>query len=150
MAYRPQKVQKVMVQPINLIFRYLQNKARVQVWLFGRGTMRIEGIIIGFDEFMNLVMDDAVEVYMKKDFRRQIGRSDPAKRRQYNTDHAGWTPIMTNSPCLLMLGYGDLSTYGHPTSFTPNIQNMADNGLILTNFYSNSPVCSPSRSHDIM
>ncbi|CAI8023951.1 N-acetylgalactosamine-6-sulfatase [Geodia barretti] len=48
------------------------------------------------------------------------------------------------------LGYGDLSTYGHPTSFTPNIQNMADNGLILTNFYSNSPVCSPSRSHDIM
>ncbi|CAI8023949.1 Small nuclear ribonucleoprotein E [Geodia barretti] len=74
MAYRPQKVQKVMVQPINLIFRYLQNKARVQVWLFGRGTMRIEGIIIGFDEFMNLVMDDAVEVYMKKDFRRQIGR----------------------------------------------------------------------------
>ena len=23
---------------------------------------------------MNLVMDDAVEVYMKKDFRRQIGR----------------------------------------------------------------------------
>lgn len=69
-------------------------KARVQVWLYGRGTMRIEGVIIvsvclfpliclnsslcvcvfqGFDEFMNLVMDDAVEVYMKKDFRRQIG-----------------------------------------------------------------------------
>ena len=28
----------------------------------------------GFDEFMNLVMDDAVELYIKKDFRRQIGR----------------------------------------------------------------------------
>ena len=28
----------------------------------------------GFDEFMNLVMDDAVEIYMKKDFKRQIGQ----------------------------------------------------------------------------
>ena len=28
----------------------------------------------GFDEFMNLVMDDAMEVYMKKDYRRQIGQ----------------------------------------------------------------------------
>lgn len=26
------KIQKVMVQPINLIFRYLQNRARIQVW----------------------------------------------------------------------------------------------------------------------
>ena len=29
-----QKVQKVMVQPINLIFRYLQNRTRVAVWLY--------------------------------------------------------------------------------------------------------------------
>lgn len=32
MSYKvPQKVQKVMVQPINLIFRHLQNRAKVQV-----------------------------------------------------------------------------------------------------------------------
>lgn len=43
------------------------------------------------------------------------------------------------------LGYGDLSPYGHPTSFTPNIQKMADSGLVLTNFYTNSPASSPSR-----
>ena len=29
-----QKVQKVMVQPINLIFRYLQNRTKVSVWLY--------------------------------------------------------------------------------------------------------------------
>lgn len=74
MAYRAQKVQKVMVQPINLIFRYLQNKSRVQVWLYGRGKMRIEGVIIGFDEFMNLVMDDAEEVLVKEQSRKSIGR----------------------------------------------------------------------------
>ena len=28
----------------------------------------------GFDEFMNLVIDDAVEVHTQKDIRRQLGR----------------------------------------------------------------------------
>jgi small nuclear ribonucleoprotein E len=74
MAYRAQKVQKVMVQPINLIFRHLQNKTRVQIWLYGRANMRMEGIIIGFDEFMNLVMDDAEEVYLKKDTKKKVGK----------------------------------------------------------------------------
>jgi len=56
------KVQKVMVQPINLIFRYLQNRSRVVVWLYENVNLRIEGHIIGFDEYMNLVLDDAVEI----------------------------------------------------------------------------------------
>uniref|UniRef100_A0A2K5P4L8 Small nuclear ribonucleoprotein E n=1 Tax=Cercocebus atys TaxID=9531 RepID=A0A2K5P4L8_CERAT len=49
MAYRGQgqKVQKVMVQPINLIFRYLQNRSRIQVWLYEQVNMWIEGCIIG-------------------------------------------------------------------------------------------------------
>uniref|UniRef100_A0A8C9C1R6 Uncharacterized protein n=1 Tax=Phocoena sinus TaxID=42100 RepID=A0A8C9C1R6_PHOSS len=48
MAYRGQgqKVQKVMVQPISLIFRYLQNRSRIQVWLYEQVNMRIEGCII--------------------------------------------------------------------------------------------------------
>lgn len=75
MSYKgPQKVQKVMVQPINLIFRYLQNRARIQVWLYQNVTMRIEGHIIGFDEYMNLVLDDAEEVHMKTKQRKTIGR----------------------------------------------------------------------------
>ncbi|KAL1770788.1 small nuclear ribonucleoprotein E, partial [Sigmodon hispidus] len=50
MVYRGQrqKVQKVMVQPINLIFRYLQNRSQIQVWLYQQVTMRIEGCMIGF------------------------------------------------------------------------------------------------------
>merc|ERR1712166_1507775 len=44
------KVQKIMTQPINLIFRFLQNKTRVQIWLYENTDMRIEGRIIGFDE----------------------------------------------------------------------------------------------------
>ncbi|KAL4661715.1 hypothetical protein H8957_015292 [Semnopithecus entellus] len=57
MAYhgQGQKVQKVMVQPINLIFRYLQNRSWIQVWLYEQGNMRIEGCITGFNEYMNLI-----------------------------------------------------------------------------------------------
>ncbi|XP_064403945.1 arylsulfatase A-like [Halichondria panicea] len=44
------------------------------------------------------------------------------------------------------LGYGDLSVYGHPTSSTPNLDKMASQGLLFTQFYSASPLCSPSRA----
>merc|ERR1711951_21860 len=69
-----QKVQKVMTQPINLIFRFLQNKSRIQVWLYENVNLRIEGVITGFDEYMNLVLDDAEEVHMKSQKRKQLGR----------------------------------------------------------------------------
>merc|ERR1711976_786734 len=68
------KVQKVMVQPINLIFRYLQSRARVQIWLYENQNLRIEGHIIGFDEYMNVMLDQAEEVHMKKGTRKTIGR----------------------------------------------------------------------------
>ncbi|KAK2148001.1 hypothetical protein LSH36_522g02001 [Paralvinella palmiformis] len=74
MAYRGgQKVQKVMMQPINLIFRYLQNRSRIQVWLYEQTTLRVEGHIIGFYEYMNLVLDEAEEVHMKNQTRRSLG-----------------------------------------------------------------------------
>nr|CAG8631443.1 7943_t:CDS:2 [Entrophospora candida] len=63
-----------MVQPINLIFKYLQNKTRVQIWLYEQVDLRIEGQIIGFDEFMNLVLDDAEEINVKKKSRKSLGR----------------------------------------------------------------------------
>ena len=45
MSFKPQpKVQKVMVQPINLIFRYLQNRSKIQVWLYENTNLMIEGI----------------------------------------------------------------------------------------------------------
>mmetsp|Transcript_27162 Transcript_27162/g.51708 ORF Transcript_27162/g.51708 Transcript_27162/m.51708 type:complete len:88 (-) Transcript_27162:446-709(-) len=68
------KVQRIMTQPINLIFRFLQSKARIQIWMFEQSDLRVEGRIIGFDEYMNLVLDDAEEVSMKKKTRKSLGR----------------------------------------------------------------------------
>jgi len=74
MASGQQKRQKVMTQPINQIFRLLQNKARIQVMLYEQKNVRIEGIIIGFDEYMNLVLDDADELNIKKQTSKGLGR----------------------------------------------------------------------------
>jgi len=68
------KIQKTITQPINVIFRYLQSRVRVQIWLYEQTDMRIEGVILGFDEYMNLVLDDAEEIYMKKGTRKRVGR----------------------------------------------------------------------------
>lgn len=113
MAFAP-RVQKVMIQPINLIFRlvfnvfsslifplarciifrvdtivtdqllgrnifsffcrYLQSRSRVSIWLFENVNERIEGQIIGFDEYMNLVLDEGEEVNIKTGKRMPLGR----------------------------------------------------------------------------
>ncbi len=43
------------------------------------------------------------------------------------------------------MGYGDLGFTGSAAISTPNIDRLAKNGLQITNFYSPSPVCTPSR-----
>ena len=44
------------------------------------------------------------------------------------------------------LGYGDLSCYGSTDLKTPNIDRLMSTGKRIDNFYSNSPVCSPTRA----
>ena len=43
------------------------------------------------------------------------------------------------------LGYGDLHCYGSRIQ-TPNLDKMAAEGAMFSNFYAASPVCSPSRA----
>jgi arylsulfatase A len=76
-------------------------------------------------------------------------------RREFlmSTAGAAMTAILrgqTRQPNIIMiyaddLGYGDLGCYGSPIG-TPNIDRLAEQGARFTNFYSASPVCSPSRA----
>ena len=57
----------------------------------------------------------------------------------------------TSKPNILLiladdLGFGDIEgLFSHPTSITPNINALASQSRVFTNFYVASPVCSPSR-----
>ena len=65
-----------MTQPIQLCFRFLQNQERLQIWLVDQKYNRIEGVLAGFDEYMNLVLKDAVEVNIKpqmEGYNKKIG-----------------------------------------------------------------------------
>mmetsp|Transcript_36104 Transcript_36104/g.52930 ORF Transcript_36104/g.52930 Transcript_36104/m.52930 type:complete len:87 (-) Transcript_36104:108-368(-) len=68
------KVLKMMTQPINLIFRFLQNQQRISVWLYNQANVRIEGVVLGFDEYMNLTLDNAEEHNISNDTRTKLGR----------------------------------------------------------------------------
>lgn len=68
----PKRTKKMMTVPINVIFGHLQKKTRVKVWLYEDTKLQIEGTIIGFDEYMNIVLDEAVEV--TKSSRTTVGR----------------------------------------------------------------------------
>ena len=43
-------------------------------------------------------------------------------------------------------GYGDLSCMGATDFCTPHLDRLADSGVRFTDWYSDSPVCSPSRA----
>lgn len=64
---------------------------------------------------------------------------------------AGIKPTAARKPNIVVLlfddlGYGDLSSYGNQLVKTPNIDSLAAKGVKLTQFYSGSPVCTPSRA----
>ncbi|RPA87411.1 Sm-like ribonucleo protein [Ascobolus immersus RN42] len=69
---------RVLLPPINFIFKLLQQHTTVSIWLYEQLNFRIEGKIRGFDEFMNLVVDDAIEVTQAKgdqpEKRRELGQ----------------------------------------------------------------------------
>ena len=44
------------------------------------------------------------------------------------------------------LGYGELGSFGQKEIETPNLDKLANDGMIFTDHYSGSPVCAPSRS----
>ena len=44
------------------------------------------------------------------------------------------------------LGYNELGSYGQKIIKTPNLDRLASDGMMFTDFYAGSTVCSPSRA----
>ncbi|XP_077982506.1 N-acetylgalactosamine-6-sulfatase-like isoform X2 [Glandiceps talaboti] len=59
--------------------------------------------------------------------------------------------VDTSKPNIIIMlmddmGWGDLGVYGNPAKETPNLDRMAAEGAVLTDFYAPNPLCSPSRA----
>nr|CCC48428.1 small nuclear ribonucleoprotein Sm-E [Trypanosoma vivax Y486] len=65
---------KQMIKPTNVVHRYMKEGQRVCVWLVHDTKMKIEGVLLGYDEFMNVVLGDAAEVIQKTGETVQVGK----------------------------------------------------------------------------
>ncbi len=63
---------------------------------------------------------------------------------------AAQTPALSRPNVVLVItddvGYGDIGSYGAPDIKTPNIDRLANQGIRLTDFYANGPLCTPTRA----
>ena len=60
------KILRMITRPINYLFDLYQAKTKIQIWIFDNKDILFEGKILGFDEYMNMVLDECEEVKKKK------------------------------------------------------------------------------------
>jgi small nuclear ribonucleoprotein E len=71
--HAPPDQRKLLEPPLHFLFGYLKEEERIRIHLNQNNKMVIEGKIVGFDEFMNIVMQDAFEVHLPTGARTPLG-----------------------------------------------------------------------------
>ena len=59
--------QRTIIKPVNYLFQLFKSKTKVEIWLFEDDTTIFQGLIYGFDEYMNMVLYEAEEINKKKE-----------------------------------------------------------------------------------
>ena len=86
-------------------------------------------------DFMKMMGVAAASVGMSSLLPNSVGQAAGSKKDRPNIIY-----ILADD-----LGYGDLGCYGQKTIQTPNIDQMASEGMRFTDHYAGSTVCAPSR-----
>ena len=58
--------QRTIIKPVNYLFQLFKSKTKVEIWLFEDDETIFQGLIYGFDEYMNMVLYEAEEINKKK------------------------------------------------------------------------------------
>ena len=67
-------IQRTIVKPVNYLFQLFKSKTKVEIWLFENDETIFQGIIYGFDEYMNMVLFEAEEINKKKGTKVKHGK----------------------------------------------------------------------------
>ena len=57
--------QRTIIKPVNYLFQLFKSKTKVEIWLFENDETIFQGLIYGFDEYMNMVLYEAEEINKK-------------------------------------------------------------------------------------
>lgn len=59
---------------IEYLFKFMERGVRVEIWIEHNPNKKFQGIVRGFDEWMNLVLDQTEEIDVKKGKVEKRGR----------------------------------------------------------------------------
>lgn len=65
---------RLMERPAAVVHRFMKDQQRVCVWLIHDTQIKMEGNLLGYDEFMNIVLGDTTEVNLKTKERVKLGK----------------------------------------------------------------------------
>jgi len=99
------------------------------------------GLWVGFKFVTHGQTDDAEHLAAKAEYLNAIAASQPHANAATSASRPNIIFILYDD-----LGYGDLGFTGSRAVKTPAIDRLAEGGVVLSNFYSPSPICSPSRA----
>ncbi len=112
----------------------------IKALCLGLGGLLLAGIVLG-----------GTWVGVKIAFYSQQDNEVHLEKKQQYLHQLSQLPQKSGRPNIVFilfddLGYGDLGFTGNTAIATPSLDELARNGLVLTNFYSPAPVCTPARA----
>lgn len=73
-GWRPHRPHLLALTRLPRCLPLILQRVRVRIWLYENPHTYIDGVIVGLDEFMNLVLKDATEVDVKKKTEASVGQ----------------------------------------------------------------------------
>ena len=59
-------IENTSLSAIDYLYQYMERGTKIEIWIKNNKDKKIQGIIRGFDEWMNLVLDQSIEINSKK------------------------------------------------------------------------------------
>ena len=74
LAHQHRRKGRESINTVTQMCRFMERRAKVEVWLNDEPNLRFQGVISGLDEWMNLILDQVTEVNVKKQSQKKLGR----------------------------------------------------------------------------